>query len=927
MTILKLSARNIKANLGRLLLTAIAIIAGVGFVSGSFILADSLSSTFNGIFESAGATTDARVQVAEPEFGFDERTLSDDIVADIEALPETGRVTPGVTLDDQFTPFIALDAEGEEVKPQGPPIITFSVSQNALDAAEAAGGENQISLAAGTIPAGIDQVALDADYAERLEVSVGDQIDFITLDGNQTFELAGIIEFPITGGAYFVMFDFESAQTLYDKEGLVDSIELSAAEGSTPDEMIAAVAEVLPEEAEVIDQQELIANDQEGFNSFISIFRNVLLAFAGIALFVSLFIIYNTFAILVNQRMTQIGMLRAIGATGSQIRRSVVMESALVGLIGSIIGIGAGVGVASLIKAGFQAAGGFPETGTVVTSTTVIISLAVGIIATVASALGPAFLASRVSPIAAIRNEGPSRRSTNRRIIAGAVILAVGLLLLGLGLFGSSSASSVLTLLGIGAVFMFVGVALLSVLFAGPVVNFLGQPTVLGATLLALGVLLPVLTFTTGGGTPDGVLSGIIFVPKMLVSVIAMAVGLSILGSGVAGRPIGLGGSGGSLEGQLAKLNAARSPQRTAATATALTIGIALISTVGTVGESLKASFTDTLDAGVQADLFIYDVETQSDFSTDVATAVRQVDGIGSVSSFRFNEVRIDSGALADADDNGVRDVASFDSDTGTSLVNFDVSEGDPTSLGETGVLVFRDEADKLDLAVGDTLLIEFPQGETEQLTVAGIFEDNSLMNSPLLIDNALYNRYYTDLDDGFVGASIAEGADPVAVKANVDAIVADYSGVEAQNNAEFREDQEGQVDGLITLVNFMLSFALFVAFLGVINTIVLSVVERTKEIGLLRAIGTTRKQLRSMIRWEAVIVCLFGALLGIAVGVVFAYAAVSAIPDDIIGTFAFPFETLVFGILVAALAGVLAALFPALSASRKNVLDAISSD
>lgn len=918
MTLLKLSARNIRANILRLLLTAVAITAGVAFVSGSFILADSLSDTFTGIFENAGSETDARVQVAELEFGDDERTLSDTIVADIEALPETGRVSPSVALADQFTPFIALNAEGEEVKPNGPPIITFSLSEADIERAESSDAEDQISLAAGTAPMGIDQVALDVDYAELVGASVGDDIEFITPDGNRTFELAGTVEFPVTGGAAFVMFDFETAQTLYDKEGLVDTIELGAAGGTDADDMIAAVAEILPEGAEVIDQQTLIENDLEGFNSFIGIFRNVLLAFAGIALFVSLFIIYNTFAILVNQRMTEIGMLRAVGATGSQIRWSIVIEAFLVGVIGSILGILGGVGVAGLIKAGFQAAGGFPETGTVLTTTTIIVSLIVGIGATVLSALGPAISASRVSPIAAIRNEGPTEQSTRRRVIGGAVILAIGLILLGIGLFGSGSVSGVLTALAVGAIFMFVGVALLSVLFAGPIVSVLGKPAVLGGALLGLGLLLIVLTFSIGDGAPSGVLSIITFVPKMIVSVVAVIVGLSIIATNSrGGKPVGLGGSGASLEGRMATRNAARSPQRTAATATALTIGIALISTVGTVGESIKASFSDSLDAGVQADLFIYDIETGSNFSPELAQEVRGVDGIGVVSSFRFNEVRVGE---------DVKDLSSFDSDTGTSLVNFDVTEGSPTGLGTDGVLIFRDEADERGVGVGDTVPVEFVDSEIEELRIVGIFEDNSVLNSPYLIDNQLYDLHHENIDDGFVGASVAEGADAAEVKAAVTEIASGYSSVEAQDNEEFRADQEGQVDGLITLINFMLSFALFVAFLGVVNTIVLSVVERTREIGLLRAIGTTRQQLRSMIRWEAVIVCLFGAFLGIVVGVVFAYAAVSAIPDDIIGTFAFPYETIVFGILVAALAGVAAALFPAASAAKKDVLTAINS-
>ena len=916
MTLLNLSARNIRANILRLLLTAVAITAGVGFVSGSFILADSLSDTFTGIFENAGAQTDARVTVVEPEFGFDELTLSDSIVADIEALPETGRVSPSVTITDQFTPFVALDEDGEEVLPAGPPIITFSLE--AEDAERFEGDENQPQLIAGATPVGITQVALDSTYAEILGAEVGDQLDFITPDGNATFELAGIIEFPVTGGAYFVMFDFESAQTLYGKEGLVDSIELTAAPGTDADDMIAAVADVLPEEAEVIDQTALIEQDLEGFNSFISIFRNLLLAFAGIALFVSLFIIYNTFAILVNQRLHEIGMLRAIGATSSQVRWAIVVEAFLVGVIGSIAGIVAGLGVSNLIKGGFQAAGGFPETGTVLTSTTVIISLIVGIGATTLSALGPAFLASRVSPVAAIRGEGPSKRGTRRRVTGGVITLGIGLVLLALGLFVFSSVSGVLTALAIGAILMFIGVALLSVLFAEPAVSTLGKPAILGGLLIFLGLALFVLTFTVGRGAPDSFFTAVVFIPKMIIALFSVIVGFSIIATNSrGGDPVGLGGSGGSMEGRLAKLNAARSPQRTAATATALMIGIALISTVGTVGESIKASFSDSLEGGVQADLFIFDVETQSSFSPDLAAEVRAVDGIGSVSSFRFNEVKV-------GDD--VESVASFDSETGTSLINFGVTDGEARELGTSGVLIFEEEAEERNLAVGDTVAVQFVSQETIDLEVVGIFDDNSVLNSPIVIDNELYDMHHESLNDDFIGASIAEGADAEAVQAAVAAAAAEFSGVEAQNNEEFRADQEGQIDGLITLINFMLSFALFVAFLGVINTIVLSVVERTREIGLLRAVGTTRKQLRAMIRWEAVIVCMFGAVIGIVVGVVFAFAAVSAIPDDIIGTFAFPYETLVFGILIAAVAGVAAALFPAASAAKKDVLTAINS-
>ncbi len=918
MSLLKLSLRNIRASVGRLMLTALAITAGVGFVAGSFILADSLSDTFSSIFESAGSRTDATVQLAELAFGEDDRTLSDSIIAELEALDETAEVRPTVTIDtnSSFRPFVVLDAEGEEVIPQGPPIITFSWDGTEI--------EDQISLVAGTPPNGIDEVVLDSTYAEAAGVEVGQTVNFVGPDGPASFTLVGLVEFPVTGGAFFVIFDFDSAQVLYDKVGQVDTVELVAASGTTPTELIAAAQSILPPEAEVIDSEQAIEEAQSGFNDFIAIFRNVLLGFAGIALFVSLFIIYNTFAILVSQRIQQIGMLRALGATAGQIRLSIVIEAVVIGLISSLVGIFAGVGVATLIKAGFQAAGGFPETGTVVTTNTIIISFAVGTIATLFSALGPAFSASRVSPIAAMRNEKAGGSSQRRRVLIGSVVLALGLLLLGLGLFGSGLATATLLFyLAVGAILTFVGVALLSVLFAGPIVNFLGRPEVLGSSLLVLGLGLIALV-AAGSGLPDGIVSTVSFVIKMFVSGVAIITGLSILLSKSTGRSLGLGGSAGGLEGQLAKQNAARNPQRTAATATALTIGIALVATVGTVGESLKASFSESLERGVQAELFIFDEETNSAFPGELADQIAEIEGIENLSRFRFNEVRL--GVDANGDDDIV-DIAAFETSTGESLINFSVVEGSITDAGDSGVLVFTETADERGLSVGDTLAVDFPDGESEELTVSAIFEDNSVLNSPIVFDLAIYERHVTNGDDFFVGATVADSADFESVKAQAQAVAADFSGVSALDNDEFRDGQTGQIDGLITLINFMLSFALFVAFLGVINTIVLSVIERTREIGLLRAVGTTRQQMKSMIRWEAVIVCLFGALLGIILGVLFAWAAVTAIPDDIISTLALPYETVAFAILVAALAGVVAASLPARRAARMNVLEAIATN
>ncbi len=937
MTIFRLARRGIRASLGRLILTTIAILAGVGFVSGAFILADSLESTFTSLFEDASADIDARVTVAEFEFGTDERTIPDTLADELEALPEVGDVTPEVALEDSFTPFVALDADGDEVKPPGP-IVTFSWN------GDEGGG---LSLGDGRPPRGLDETAIDSAYAEALEAAVGDVVTFTTPDGLQDFTIAGIVDFEITAGAYFVLFDFESAQTLYDKEGVVDAISLSRAPGVTTEELIAAVERVVPSEAEVLDQAEVIEDQTAQFEQIIGIFRTILLVFAGIALFVSLFIIYNTFAILVTQRLQQIGMLRAVGATRGQVRGWVLVEAILVGVVGSVLGLAAGFGVALLIKAGFQAGGGFPETDTILRPRTVYVALAVGMLATIASALVPALWASRIPPMAAIRPERSHVSIATFRVMAGAVMLLVGAILMGLGLAGRTSATTIAGIdlstgwvigleFGGGAVLLFVGMFLFSVLFAGPVVNFIGRPAVLGGAMLGLGAALVAAMFVLGDGFPDSFLptevvdgveersfsignliGWISFGFKLAVAALSIAIGGSILGARAQGRSgFGIGGAAGGIEGHLARRNAARSPIRTAATATALTIGIALVSTVSVVGESLKASFTSTLDRSIQADLFIYDDETGGSFSGELADQLDSVEGLVAVSRFRANEIRIDDDVDA---------MAAYDADTGTALIDFGVSDGSPDGLLDGGILVFRDEADDRGLSVGDRVSVEFPDLEAEELVVSGIFEDNSVLTSPWVIDIALYEQHIRDDDDLFVAASIADDGDPEAVKAEVLAATESFSSVTAQDNQEFIDSQEGQVDSLVNLINYLLGFALFVAFVGVINTIVLSVVERTREIGLLRAVGTTQAQVRAVVRWEAVIVCLFGALLGIALGVLFGWAAVSAIPDDVISDVAIPFESVVFTILIAALAGVVAAVVPAYLAAKRNVLEAVA--
>jgi putative ABC transport system permease protein len=899
MTMLQLAVRGVRASLGRLILTTVAVVAGVGFVAGSFILADSLGDTIDALLESDVDTPDAQIQLTELEFGRDDRAIPDTVVAEVAALPEVDKAEP-LVFSEEFEKFAVLDDAGTEIKPGfGRFVLT-----NQWD-----GEENEdFTIVDGNAPVGLGQVALDAGYAEAADLAVGDEVTIATTVGQRRFEVAAIVAITNLAGNYALVFDFPTAQVLYDKEGQVDSVSLTRATGVSTEEMMAAVEATLPEQAMVRSFEELIADASAEIEKSLAIVRNVLLGFAGVALFVSLFIIYNTFAILVTQRLQQIGLLRAVGATRGQIRLGVIFEALLVGVVGGLIGLGVGYAIAFGLQAVIESTSGF-DTSTVVTPRTVIVALVVAVVATTVSALVPSFLAGRVSPVAAMRNELPSQSSATRRVMAGGGVLAMGLLVLAVGLFGGGQSTSALVAeLAIGSLLTFVGVALLSVLFAGPFVDFAGRPPVLGGGLTALGVSLPVLVFTVGDGA-----RGIAFLPKMAVSALAIVVGISILATWLrGGRRTGVGGSAGGLAGQLARQNAARSPRRTAATATALTIGIALVSAFGVVGESLKSAQSDIISRSVQADLFVTSDKTMS---SEVADRLESTRGVAEVSRVRYNEIRI-------GDD--IEKVAAYEADTGDRLISLAVSAGSVDGVLDGGVLVFADTAEDRSIGIGDTVTVEFPDNETEQLVVAGIFDDNALERE-WIVDLGVYERHVSSTDDDLVAVSFAPGADADALTAEVEAVANDVGSYKVLNAAEITEELEGELKLIVTIINSLLSLTLFVAFLGVINTIVLSVIERTREVGLLRAVGMTRRQVKATIRWESVMVCLFGAALGIGLGVLFAWAAVSVIPDEFIANVVVPYESVLFTVLVAVLAGVLAAVIPARRAARLDVLDAIS--
>ncbi|MGI9611302.1 MAG: FtsX-like permease family protein [Acidimicrobiales bacterium] len=1010
----KLVWRGILANLGRLALTLVSVVLGVAFVSGSFVLADSLRSIFNQIGEDAFAGVDAQVRAVEPEIQSSDTQLlrfDGSIVDDIQSLPEVAYAEGGIF---GFEQTYSLDADGEPIRPAGPPVFTGSW-----------GGPSPVSsytLIDGEAPTG-QQVALDAAQVEAGGLAVGDEVTMaIPVGQPEVFELSAIIDFGDggTAGAYFNLFDLQTAQRVLGIGGVVDSVIVSAADGTDEADLLAAIGNELPAELEVVSGETVIGEQQDAFGEIVSIFGNVLLGFAIVVLFVSTFIIYNTFAILVGQRTQQLGLLRSVGASAGQIRFMVLFESLIIGIIASIIGLFGGLGVAWLLKQLFSTGGNsFPDGPLELRPRTIIVVLVVGLFVTVASALIPAFRASRVAPLEAVRDGGKKERSMRFRLIAGAVVLLPGLAALALGMFGDvDDTTGRLSLIGLGAALTFIGVSMLSALFAGQAVSGIGRPRFIplasfygGVILIVLGIALVLSTvslivqgFTADNFVPQGLLwfvaalvsgaLGVVFILAggptiadgvrpagrladrigsrggaallviaggvvVVLSVFFVGAGFALFGQGLvadgAAASIGFFIAGvvvavlgyliamigvalavaGLRSGQeragstdrylagnaqpslirIARDNASRNPQRTAATSTALMIGLALITGVAVLTASLLATFDELLEDALTADLFIFEEAQNLPFSSVLLEPLEALPETETVAAFANIEARVDDDIVA---------VAAFDTDTGDAVVNVGVTDG-TAEISTSGIGVYTDVAVQKELEVGSIVPVEFEDGFTTELTIEAIYDDKSVAANDWIINREL-SREHVEVDEiSFIGVTFPEGADVEASRAAVEDVTAALPQLAVQDNTEFQEQVESQVNQLQIVINGLLVLCLVVAFFGIVNTMALSVLERTREIGLLRAVGMTRDQLRSTIRSEALVVSVFGALLGVGMGLLLGWAAVIAIPDSFISKVGIPWVQLAIYVIVGAVIGLVAAYFPARRASQLNVLDAIS--
>jgi putative ABC transport system permease protein len=837
----------------RALLTGFAIVLGVAMVSGSFILTDTISRSFDKIFGESYASSDVVVS-SKPAVGGGENDsasspgFSENVLAEISDLPDVEAAVPSI--EDSATLI------GTKGKPLASPDNSIAIGV----APDSDQRFNPLVLLDGAWPDGPTQIAVDTATAKDEGFEVGDTVGAIAEGPVRRYEITGIVRFGSTeslGGATIAVFDVPTAQRLFDKEGRLDIIRVAGKDDATPAELVKEIRPLLPVTAEVKSATAQAKDDSSDVKSGVNIIRDFLLAFGGIALFVGSFVIANTFSITVAQRMRELATLRTIGASRKQVLWSVILEAVVIGLIASVGGLFFGLALAVGLKALLNAIGvGLPDAGLVFSTRTVIVSLLVGVVVATLASVRPALRATRVPPIAAVREGAvlPPGRFARFGLPVAIVIVAIAVALFAYGVFASGlSLVTRLLSLGVGVILLFIGVALVAPRIVRPLAAVLGWPS-----------------------------------------------------SRVAGAA-----------GSLARDNATRNPSRTASTAAALMIGLALVTFVSVLAQGVRTSFVDAVDELFVAD---YGLIAESDFggvSTAAADALARAPGVEVVSDVRSGEAK----AFGDN-----VDVSAVDPSL-PKVVDMSWKEGSdavPTQLGSNGAFVTDDYADDHDLGIGSRLRLRTPTGDDLPLVVKGVFAEPK-GGSPfgrVTISTAAFDRSFTHHTNEFVFANVQGGATPENT-ARLERAMRAYPDAKVQTRDEFKDSQIAGLNKFVNLLYALLGLSVIVSLFGIVNTLVLSVFERTRELGMLRAIGMTRRQVRRMITHESIVTALIGATLGIVVGMFLAALVTRALSDEGI-VFAVPWTSLALFVIVAIIAGMLAAILPARRASRLNVLEAL---
>lgn len=832
----------------RLLMSAVAVILGVAFVAGSLIFTDTLGRSFDGIM--SGTVGDVIVQPKGTDNNNESmstRTVPGSLVAKLAALPGAARADGQIFNAGVFV----VSKQKKLIGGMGAPGLAVNATHG-----PAANGVVSATITKGRWPDKAGEIALDPRTYEQAGYQIGEMVPMITAGKQPRIEakLVGVMKFASgSAGASITVFETRQAQQLFfDGKDEFVNIWVTRKDGVSQTQLRDEVAKVLPAGLEAVTGDAEAKKGASQIQEGLSYLNTFLLVFAAVALVVGSFLIINTFSILVAQRSRELALFRALGASRRQVGRTVLFEALVIGLVGSAVGLGLGMLLAVGIKALFGTLGlDLSEAGLSLQPRTVIASFAIGTIMTLLAAYLPARRAGRVPPVAAMRDDtAAAEGGLHKRVLVGSVMSILGVVLLGLGLFGSLPKATYWV--GAGIFFIVIGVSLISPLVGRPLIASVGW----------------------------------------LYQRLFGAVGL------------------------MAQENAQRNPRRTAATASALMIGVTLVSMMAVFGASAKASIDKAIAKEFVADYVISNAVGQP-FSSTIVDDVRTLPGVGKVSSFRYAVLKVNGGSQT---------VNGIDPSTVEDLMPTEVKQGSLKGLQDRQIAVSDNLAKFAHLSIGQKLPVEF-SGTTEDFTIGAIFVRNTMLGRDVVFTNAGLTSLGMPDEVNMAYVLRGPGATAASVKGELDKALADLPTVTVKDQGEFAAEQRKPVDQILFLIYALLGLAVVIAILGIINTLSLSVIERTREIGLLRAVGLSRTQLRRMLRLESVVIALLGAALGVGLGLAFGVALQRSLADDGIDVLAIPVGQLVGFVVLSGVVGVFAALWPGWRAGRLDILRAVTTE
>jgi putative ABC transport system permease protein len=849
---LAISLRGMAARKLRTVLTALAVVLGVALISGTYILTDTINRQFDSIFATVSKGIDVSVspkKIFNTDNGTNPPAFPQALVAKAQQVPGVQKASGGV-----FDNGTIVGNNGKKVGSGGAPNFITNPEPAPFD---------PFHYVSGHPPTANNQIAIDSFTAKKQHWHVGSTVRVGGQGPATPYTVVGIAKFGSVdslAGAAIAIMPLDQAQRVLDKVGKLDGIDIQAEPGTSAQALVPRVQTALGNSVTVrtgSDQAKKDANDTKAGLSFL---QTLLLVFAGVALFVGAFMIFNSFSITIAQRTRELSMLRTVGASRRQVLGSVLGEATVMGLLASVTGLVVGIGLAGGLKALFKAVGAdLPGGGTVIQARTIIVSLVVGTLVTVIASLSPAMRATRIQPIEGVREGAvlPPTRFSRLKSPIGIVTLILGVGLMALAVFGGNTGSAVWLPLLFGVVFVFIGTAMFSSKLVRPIASIVGRP-------------LESLRGVTG---------------------------------------------------QLARENSTRNTARTASTAAALMIGLALVSGVTIFAAGLKKSVNDAIDKSVHAGVVVENKDGWSPIPAAAGKQIAQVPGVSVASPIRMSQARV-------AGVSGTPDMTGVDPATLPSVYQIEWKKGSNQtlqSLDGTGALVSDSWSKSKHRSVGDKITLTTQNGRHTTFTIEGTYKNNAHFLGDISITNAALAEAAQVNQDQFVFVGLKPGANADSVKVAAGHVLsAQYPTAEAVTKSGFKKEQTKWIGQISAFFYVLLSLSVIVSLFGIVNTLVLAIYERTRELGLLRAVGTSRRQVRQIVRYESVITALIGAVCGTVLGVFFAVILSRPLASEGF-KLSFPVGTLVILLILAGLAGVLAAITPARRAARLNVLEALA--